>query len=139
MLLSKETTQCITTKNTAGSDLQRVCGREFTLVCAVNITNHSCYQRAFQCMEYRPRIRYVNFDLANSSNGKCCSSKTISAKSSAEVSKSSQRDALHFLKENLFLRGFPFGLCWFLSCIWVSRKCAKSFVRFRPLVWICYS
>ena len=37
----------------------------------------SLTQLAFRRMEYRPRIRYVNFDLANSSNGKCCSSKPL--------------------------------------------------------------
>ena len=45
-----------------------------------------------------------------------------------------------FSEREPFLRGFPvwsLWSLWFPSCIWVSRKCAKSFVRFRPLVWIC--
>ena len=33
---------------------------------------HSCYQRAFRCMEYRPRIPHCNFDLANSLYGNNC-------------------------------------------------------------------
>ena len=94
----------------------------------------------------------VNFDLANSFYGKCCSSKTISARRSADGYKSPQRDALRFIfcrrrrlfvafsEREPFLRGFLCGKCGkFLPqmCIWVSRKCAKSFVRFRPSVWIC--
>ena len=84
--------------------------------------SHSCYQRNFRCMEYRPKIHYVNFDLANLFYGKCCSSKTISARRSAEGSKSPQRDALRFTycrRRRLFilfseieplLRGFPVWL-----------------------------
>ena len=93
----------------------------------------------------------MNFDLANSFYGKCFSSKTISARRSAEGYKSPQRDALRFIycrrrclfvafsEREPFLRGFPVGSLeslWSKSCIWVSRKCAKSFVRFRPLAWI---
>ena len=69
-----------------------------------HITVHSCYQNAFRCVEYRPKILYVNFDSANSFNGKCCSSKTISARSSAEVSKSPQRGGkVERLKEYSFI------------------------------------
>ena len=91
--------------------------------------SHSCYQRAFRCMEYRPRIPHCNFDLANSLYGNCCISKTISARRSAEVSKSSQRNPLRFLyawkgwkstfscifiafsEKEPFLRGFLCGKC----------------------------
>ena len=95
----------------------------------------------------------MNFDLATFFYRKCCSSKTISARRSADGYKSPQRDALRFIfcrrrrrlfvafsEREPFLRGFLCGKCgtfWSKSCIWVSRKCAKSFVRFRPSVWIC--
>ena len=123
----------------------------------LKIGAHSCYHRAFRCMEYRPRIPHCNFDLANSLYGNCCISKTISARRSAEVSKSSQRNPLRFpfawkgRKSTLsssfiafserepFLRGFLCGKCGkFLPqrCIWVSSQCAKSFIRFRRLVAI---
>ena len=68
---------------------------QFYRIC--NMGEHSCYQRAFRCMEYRPRIPHCNFDLANSLYGNCCISKTISARRSAEVSKSSQRNPLRYL------------------------------------------
>ena len=42
-------------------------------------------------------FRNLSFDLANFFHGKCCSSKTISARSSAEVSKLYQRDVLQFI------------------------------------------
>ena len=117
--------------------------------------SHSCYQRAFRCMLYRPRIPHCNFDLANSFYGNCCISKTISARRSAEVSKSSQRNPLRFpfawkgWKSTLsssfiafserepFLRGFLCWIFWSQRCIWVSSQCAKSFIRFRRLVAIC--
>ena len=96
-------------------------------------------------MEYRPRIPHCNFDLANSLYGNCCISKTISARRSAEVSKSSQRNPLRFpfawkgWKSTLsssfiafserepFLRGFlcgSLGSFWSQWCIWVSSQCA---------------
>ena len=118
---------------------------------------HSCYQRAFRCMEYRPRIPHCNFDLANSFYGNCCISKTISARRSAEVSKSSQRNPLRFpfawkgWKSTLsssfiafserepFLRGFLFWIFWSQRCIWVSSQCAKSFIRLARSVAICYA
>ena len=113
---------------------------------------HSCYQRAFRCVEYRPKIHYVNFDLANLFYGKCCSSKTISARRSADGYKSPQCDALRFIfcrrrrlfvafsEREPFLRGFLRGSSGSVlpkSCIWMSRTCAKSFVSIRPSVWIC--
>ena len=101
----------------------------------------------------------VSFDLATFFYGKCCSSKTLSARRSADSYKSPQRDALRFIfcrrrrrrrrrlfvafsEREPFLRGFLCGKCGkFLAqmCIWVLRKCAKSFVRFRPLVWNPYA
>ena len=64
----------------------------------------------------------VNFDLATLFYGKCCSSKTISARRSADGYKSPQRDALRFIfcrrrrlfvafsEREPFLRGFPCGI-----------------------------
>ena len=99
----------------------------------------------------------VNFDLATFFYGKCCSSKTISARRSADSYKSPQCDALRFIfcrrrrrrrrrlfvafsEREPFLRGFLRGSSGSVlpkSCIWVSRTCAKSFVSIRPSVWIC--
>ena len=111
-------------------------------------------------MEYRPRIPHCNFDLANSLYGNCCISKTISARRSAEVSKSSQRNPLRFpfawkgWKSTLsssfiafserepFLRGFLcwlFWLFWSQRCIWVSSQCAKSFIRLARSVAIWHA
>ena len=73
--------------------------------------------------------------------GKCCSSKTISARKSADGYKSPQCDALRFIicrrrcrlfvafsEREPFSRGFLCGSCGsFLpkSCIWVSRNVQK--------------
>ena len=72
----------------------------------------------------------VNFDLATFFYGKCCSSKTISARRSADGYKSPQRDALRFIfcrrrrrlfvafsERKPFLRGFLCGR--------VGRFCPK--------------